>query len=88
MEKIYKVFGIVLPLTGIVIAYVLVNSFDIRSVTTENDFITAMLHSEAVFELTNKAKLILGIAIGVVGFCFGLLSFGIGLILARLRKIG
>jgi hypothetical protein len=87
MDKVYKICGIIIPLLGIIIAYMLVNSFDIRSITTENDFITAMLHSDAVYELTNKAKMILGIAITCVALCFGLLSFGIGLILKRLRKL-
>lgn len=86
MDKIYKICGFAIPLLGIVIAYLLVTSFDIRSITTENDFITAMLHSDAVYELTNKAKTIIGVAIASVAFCFGLLSFGVGLILSRLKK--
>ncbi len=88
MDRFYKVMGFVIPVGAIGIAYLLITSFDLRSVTTENDFITAMLHSESVYQLSEKGKLVIGTAISVLGFCFGLLSYGIGAILARLKNMG
>ncbi len=46
-----------------------------------------MLHSESVYQLSEKGKIVIGVAISVLGFCFGLLSFGVGLILSRLKKM-
>ena len=88
MAKLFKIFGFVIPLVTVVIAYFLVTKFDLRSVTTENDFITAILHSDSVYQLSNQAKMLIGVAMSALGFCFGLLSFGIGLVLARLDKLG
>lgn len=87
MDRFYKVMGFVIPLAAIGIAYLLITSFDLRSVSTENDFITAMLHSESVYQLSEKGKFVIGVAISVLGFCFGLLSFGIGVILSRLKRV-
>lgn len=87
MDKFYKLMGFVIPIAAIGVAYVIVSNFDLRSVTTENDFITAMLHSEAVYQLSEKGKFVVGSAISVIGICFGLLSFGIGVILSRLKKL-
>lgn len=87
MERFFKIMGFIIPLTAIGIAYLLATSFDLRKVSTENDFITAILHSESVYQLSEKGKLILGVAISALGFCFGLLSFGIGTILTRLKKL-
>jgi hypothetical protein len=87
LDKLFKIFGIVIPVITIIVGYLLVTSFDLRSVTTENDFITAILHSDSVYELSNKAKTILAVAISALGFCFGWLSFGIGLVLSRLRRL-
>ena len=87
MAKLFKIFGFVIPLVTVVIAYFLVTKFDLRSVTTENDFITAILHSDSVYQLSNQAKTLIGVAMSALGFCFGLLSFGIGLVLARLDKL-
>lgn len=87
MDKFYKVMGIVIPIVAIGVAYLLVANFDLRSVTTENDFITAMLHSESVYQISEKGKFVLGTAISALGFCFGLLSYGIGTVLTRLKKL-
>ena len=46
MDKFYKIMGFVIPIVAIGIAYMIVANFDLRSVTTENDFMTAMLRSE------------------------------------------
>ncbi len=88
MDKLFKISGITIPLVTIIVAYFLVTSFDLRSVTTENDFITAMLHSDSVYELSNKAKTLVAAAISALGLCFGWISFGIGVVLSRLRKMG
>ena len=88
MDKFYKIMGFVIPIVAIGIAYMIVANFDLRSVTTENDFITAMLHSESVYQISEKGKIVLGTAISALGFCFGILSFGIGTVLSRLKKMG
>lgn len=87
MDKVFKIFGFVIPIAAIIVAYLLVTKFDLRSVTTENDFITAILHSDSVYQLSNQAKMLIGIALSTLGFCFGLLSFGIGLVLTRLDRL-
>ncbi len=87
MDRFYKVMGFVIPLAATGIAYLLITSFDLRSVSTENDFITAMLHSESVYQLSEKGKFVIGVAISLLGFCFGLLSYGIGVILSRLKRM-
>lgn len=87
MDKIYKLFGIVIPLASIAVAYLLVTNFDLRSITTENDFVTAILHSDSLYQLSERGKIMLGTAISVLGFCFGLISFGIGLTLTKLKEM-
>ncbi|MGB5106099.1 MAG: hypothetical protein WBP29_01460 [Candidatus Zixiibacteriota bacterium] len=87
MDKVFKIFGFVIPIATIIIAYFLVTKFDLRSVTTENDFITAILHSDSVYQLSNQAKTLIGVALSALGFCFGLLSFGIGIVLTRLDRL-
>jgi hypothetical protein len=63
------------------------SAFDIRQITTSNDFITSVLHQDAVVTLVEQAKQYVALGIMALSFCFGLLSFGIGMILGRLRKL-
>ncbi|TFH65455.1 MAG: hypothetical protein E4G91_02415 [Candidatus Zixiibacteriota bacterium] len=74
-------------MAGFVIGQTLQSAFDIRQITTSNDFINAVLHQEAVVTLVEQAKQYVALGIIALGFCFGLLSFGIGMILGRLRKL-
>lgn len=87
MDRIYKILGFVIPITTAVVAYMLVNKFDLRQVQTENDFITAILHSESVYMLSNQAKTMLAIGIIAIGACFGIITYGIGVVLTRLKNL-
>ncbi len=69
------------------ISQTLQSAFDIRQITTSNDFITAILHQDAVVTLVEQAKQYVALGIMALCFCFGLLSFGVGMILGRLRKL-
>ena len=72
---------------AIVVANIFKSSFDIRTITTSNDFITSMLHSDAVVGLTDQAKTYVAYLIAAIGCCFGILAFGIGMVLSRLRVL-
>jgi hypothetical protein len=61
--------------------------FDVRQIATSNDFINAILHQDAVVALVEQTKQYAALGIIALGFCSGLLSFGIGVILGRLRKL-
>lgn len=77
----------VIATAAVVLANVLLSAFDVKSISTPNEFITAMIHSDSVVVIVEKLKFILALFIGGLGCCFGLLSFGIGMILSRLRKL-
>ncbi|GEM_PF-3116909 len=72
---------------GCVIGWILQSAFDVRQITTSNDFITAMLHQDAVVAIVDQAKQYIALGIAALGFCLGVLSFGIGIILGRLRRL-
>jgi hypothetical protein len=61
--------------------------FDVRTITTSNDFITAIIQSPSVVTILEQVKYYVALMIGAVGCGFGLLAFGIGMILSRLRKM-
>jgi Flp pilus assembly protein protease CpaA len=83
----FKIVGVVIVIAGYVIGQTLQSAFDIRQITTSNDFITAILHQDAVVALVEQAKQYVALGIIALSFGFGLLSFGIGMILGRLRKL-
>ncbi len=88
IDKLYKFLGILIPIAAAVAGYFVLTLINIREVTTENDFITAMLHSDGVYNAVEKLKSAAAIAIFTLGVCFGVITFGIGIVLARLRKLG
>lgn len=74
-------------MVAIIIGVVLQTAFDVRQITTSNEFINSFLHSEAVAPLVDQAKGYLAMGIIGLGFCLGLITFGIGVVLSRLRKL-
>lgn len=88
IDKLYKFLGILIPVAAAGIGYLVLTMINIREVTTENDFITAMLHSDGVYNAVEKLKTIAALAIFALGICFGIVTFGLGVVLARLRKLG
>ena len=83
----FKIVGAAIVIAGFVMGQTLQSAFDIRQITTSNDFITSILHQDAVVTLVEQAKQYVALGIMALSFCFGLLSFGIGMILGRLRKL-
>jgi hypothetical protein len=78
---------VAIVIAGCVIGQILQSAFDVRQITTSNDFITSILHQDAVVALVEQTKQYAALGIMALGFGFGLLSFGIGMILGRLRKL-
>jgi hypothetical protein len=83
----FKIVGIAIVIAGYVIGQILQSAIDVRQISTSNDFINAILHQDAVVALVEQTKQYAALGIMALGFGFGLLSFGIGMILGRLRKI-
>ena len=83
----FKIVGAAIVIVGCVVGQLLQSAFDIRQITTSNDFITAILHQDAMVAIVEQAKLYVALGIMALSFCFGLLSFGIGMVLGRLRKL-
>lgn len=70
---------------AVAIAFWMKSQINLREVQTENDFITAILHSDGVYNMAEKLKLAAAIGVSGVGFCFGFIAYGIGIILGRQR---
>ncbi len=88
IDKLYKFLGILMPIAAAVVGYLVLTMLNIREVSTENDFITAMLHSDGVYNAVEKMKSVAAVAIFALGVCFGIVTFGIGIVLARLKRLG
>ena len=87
MGLFFKIIGVLIVLAGYFVGEILISSFDIRQVATSNDFINAMLHQDAVVTMLEQMKQYASWGSIAISFCFGLLSFGIGVVLGRLRKL-
>jgi hypothetical protein len=85
IDKLYKIVGILIFVVATVVAFCLQQQLNIREVQTENDFMTAMLHSDGVYAMVEKIKLAAAVGISGLGFCLGFISYGIGVILGRQR---
>jgi hypothetical protein len=84
---LFKIVGAAIVIAGFILSQILQSVFDVRQITTSNDFINAILHQEAVYAIAEQFKQLAAWGIIALGLCFGLLSFGIGVILGRLRKL-
>jgi hypothetical protein len=60
----FKIVGVVIVIAGYVIGQTLQSAFDIRQITTSNDFITAILHQDAVVALVEQTKQY--VALGII----------------------
>lgn len=83
----FQIIGVVIAIAAIAGGFVLQSAFDVRNIVTPNEFLNSFLHSEAVVPLVEQAKYYIALGITALGFCSGLICFGIGLILSRLRKL-
>lgn len=77
-----------MPIIAGIVGYLILTMLNVREVTTENDFITAMLHSDGVYVAVEKVKTAIAISVFALGFCLGVITFGIGILLGRLKRMG
>ncbi|MCK4857816.1 MAG: hypothetical protein KAT58_07615 [candidate division Zixibacteria bacterium] len=84
--RYYKILGVTLFAGCLAVAVIVQTSLDLKSVTTSNDFITAILHSDGVVGLFDRFMLYLALFIAIAGFGIGSFCFGIGEILAKLDR--
>jgi len=85
IDRLYKLMGILMPLVALGIAYAVLTMINVREVTTENDFITALLHSDGVYQAVEKLKKVAAVSIVALGLCFGIITYGLGIVLARIK---
>ena len=84
---IYKVAGVFIAIAAIIVAVLLLSVFDIRQINTANEFINSMLHQESMVTITEQMKTYFSWGIGALGICLGLITFGIGVILSRMKRL-
>lgn len=86
MTAYYKVLGAAIFIVCVIVAIVFFSQFDLRTISTENDFINAMLHSTSMVAMADRIKLCVTIFMIAAGLGIGSFCFGIGEVLKRVQQ--
>jgi hypothetical protein len=80
--------GILMPIAGALIGIVVLSSSGETSPPAQNDFIANMLQSEVINEIVQNIKMNIAVGVFALSLCLGIITFGIGAIMARVERLG